>query len=77
MTTATVTEMREALDQREVSAGGLLAQAKRVIAERDGAVKAFVEVFASAEEDCEAGGYDALQEGRGDVVDGYPYCNQR
>ena len=69
--TATVGDMREALDQKEVSAGGLLAEAKRVIAEKDGAVKAFVEVFASAEEDAKRAD-TMLSEGRGMSLTGIP-----
>ena len=49
--TATVADMRDALIKGEVSAADLLAEAKQVIAEKDSGVKAFVEVFASADED--------------------------
>ena len=48
---ATVQDMRNLLDTGAVSAVSLLAEAKRVIAEKDGAVKAFVEVFDFADED--------------------------
>ena len=48
---ATITELREALDSNTISAVELLKESKRVIRERDNEVKAFVEVFESAEED--------------------------
>ena len=48
---ATVTEMHDALRKGDVSAGDLLTEARRVIQDKDGAVKAFVEVFASADAD--------------------------
>ncbi len=48
---ASVQDMRDLLAKGDVSADHLLAEAKRVIAEKDDAVKAFVEVFASADED--------------------------
>ena len=69
--TATVAEMRKALDQREVSAGGLLAKAKQVIAEKDSVVKAFVEVFASADEDAKRADI-MLSEGRAMSLTGVP-----
>lgn len=47
----TARDMRGLLDTGKVSAADLLREARRVIAEKDGAVKAFVEVFASADED--------------------------
>lgn len=68
---ATVQDMRDLLDKREVSAVSLLAEARRVIAEKDGAVKAFVEVFDSADADAKRA--DAmLQEGRVQPLTGIP-----
>lgn len=49
--TATVTELRNALDSGEVRAADLLAESRRVIAEKDGEIGAFLEVFDSATED--------------------------
>ena len=48
---ATITELREALDSNTISAVELLKESKRVIQERNSEVKAFVEVFESAEKD--------------------------
>ena len=50
---ATAKEMGEALRSRSVSASDLLKEAKKVIQEKDGKVKAFIEVFESSHEDAE------------------------
>ena len=68
---ATVQDMRELLAKGDSSAAGLLAEAKRVIAERDGAVKAFVEVFDSADEDAKRADV-MLREGRVMPLTGIP-----
>ena len=68
---ATVQDMRELLAKGDSSAAGLLAEAKRVIAERDGAVKAFVEVFDSADEDAKRADV-MLREGRAMPLTGIP-----
>ena len=49
--TATVQELRDALSDGTATAMSLLEEARRVIKERDGEVRAFVEVFDSADED--------------------------
>lgn len=68
---ATVQDMRDLLAQGDTSATHLLAEARRVIAEKDGAVKAFVEVFDSADEDAKRA--DAmLKEGRAEPLTGIP-----
>ena len=68
---ATAQDMRNLLDKGEVSAASLLAEARRVIAEKDGAVRAFVEVFDSADEDAKRA--DAmLKGGRARSLTGVP-----
>ena len=68
---ATVQVMRGLLDTGDVSAAHLLAEARRVVAEKDGAVKAFVEVFSSADEDAKRA--DAmLKDGRAKSLTGIP-----
>ena len=68
---ATVTEMRAALEKKDASAADLLAEARRVIQEKDGSIRAFVEVFESADEDA-ARADTMIQEGRATPLTGIP-----
>ena len=68
---ATVQDMRELLAKGDSSAVDLLAEVRRVIAEKDGKVKAFVEVFTSADEDARRA--DAMiKKGRTKPLTGIP-----
>ena len=68
---ATGKEMQEALKRGDTSATALLKEAKRVIQEKDSKVKAFIEVFDSAEED--AARADAMRkEGKATPLTGIP-----
>ena len=68
---ATVQEMRDALADGATSAVELLTEAKRVIQKKDAVVKAFVEVFASAQEDAKRADR-MLKEGKGTPLTGIP-----
>lgn len=67
----TVKEMYSALTNGSVSAAALLSEAKRVIREKDGAVKAFVEVFESAGEDAKRAD-TMIKEGKATPLTGIP-----
>ena len=63
--------MRDALKEGSTTAAGLLAEARRVIKEKDGDINAFIEVFDSADADAERA--DAMiQKGEGKPLTGIP-----
>ena len=68
---ATTKEMRDALAGGVVSATELLAEARKVIQEKDAVIKAFIEVFASADEDAKRA-EKMLQEGSAKPLTGIP-----
>ena len=68
---ATVTELSEGLRNGEVTAAGLLAEAKRVISEKNPAVRAFIDTYDAADADAERA--DAmLRDGTAGPLTGIP-----
>ena len=68
---ATAKEMHNALIGGDVSAVELLTEAKRVIQEKDGAIKAFIEIFESAEKDAKQAD-TMIKEGKATPLTGIP-----